>query len=360
MNERVRASEYMRWAKANHASSRFNLAVSGMPRLLFSDLGASLEELRIEEQDGRGYAPLLSALGAKHGVGADWVVTAEGTSLANHLVLAALLDPGDEVLIEQPGYSPIVDAARYLGADVRRFPRRREDGFAADPAAVARAMTARTRLVVLTNLHNPSGVLIPEATLQAIGEIARSAHAHVLVDEAYLDAVFDDPQPSAIHRGETFVVTSSLTKIYGLSGLRCGYILAPPELARKLWLLKDLFGVNAVHVAERLSVIALGKLPELAARARALLGTNRPVLNRFLQRSPWLESIPSLEGTVAFPRLRRGSVDGLTDLLRSKYETSVVPGRFFDADEHFRVGISCPTAILEEGLARLEAAVGEI
>lgn len=360
MSERVRTSSYMQWAKENHAQVRFNLAVSGMPPLSLQDLGASPGDLEIREQDGRGYPPLLQALAAKHGVGADWVVEAEGTSLANHLALGALLDPGDDALVEEPGYSPLVDTARFLGARVLRFPRRRENGFAVDPADVARAITPRTRVIALTNLHNPSAALLPEPTLEEVGEIARAAGALVLVDEVYLDAAFEEAPRSAVQLGAHFVATSSLTKVYGLSGLRCGYVLAHPPLARRIGLLKDLFGVNAAHVAERLATLALSKLPELAGRTRALLEANRPLLNRFLAESSILESAPMLRGTVSFPRLVRGNVDRLSDLLRERYETSVTPGRFFGAEDHFRVGIACPTATLEEGLRRLGAALEEL
>ena len=360
MSERVRGSEYMHWAKGNHRSVRYNLAVSGMPHLPLSELGVAPSAMEIGGPEGYGYEPLLSAIADKCQVAPECVVTATGTSLANHLVLAAILDPGDEVLVEQPGYGPILDAARYLGAEVKRFPRRREDEYRLDPGLVERAVTPRTRLIVLTNLHNPSGALAGEPVLRAIGEVARSVSANVLVDEVYLDAAFELAPRSAFHLGENFLVTSSLTKVYGLSGLRCGWILASPDLARRIWLLHDLFGVNAAHPAELLSVIALGKLPRIAARTRALLEANRPILNRFLEECPFLEASPVRFGTISFPRMLEGSVDRLCDLLREKYETSVAPGRFFGAEDHFRIGISCPTDILEEGLARLSAALEEI
>ena len=359
MSTRVRGSEYMQWAKENHASVRFNLAVSGMPHLPLADLGVAIEDLEIGGPDGYGYASLSRALAAKCSVREECVVTATGTSMANHLALAALLEPGDEIVIEEPGYGPIVDVARYLGAEVRRFSRRHEDGFAVDPDILRKAITPRTRVVALTNLHNPSSTLTTEDVLQEVGDLAADAGARVLVDEVYLDLAFEEAPRSAFHLGEPFVVTSSLTKAYGLSGLRCGFILAPPELARRMWLLNDLFGVNAAHPAERLAVIALGCLPGIAARTRALLDANRPILNRFLGTCRWVEAPASRLGTTSFPRLLRGTVDSLVRLLRDRYDASVAPGRFFGAPDHFRVGISCPTPILRDGLERLEAALEE-
>ena len=166
--------------------------------------------------------------------------------MANHLAMAAILEPGDEVLIEHPAYGPIVDALRCTwgrGQAIRAA--RRMSGCAVDPAAVRRAVTPKTRLIVLTNLHNPSSVLTAEAVLREIGDIARSVGARVLVDEVYLDAVYENTPRTSFHLGPEFVVTSSLTKVYGVSGLRCGWILAEPDLARTMWRLNDVLGGHA-------------------------------------------------------------------------------------------------------------------
>ena len=254
-------SEYMEWAKTRSAA-RFNLASSGVVAFPLAELGARIEDLEICGPSAYGYAPLQERLARKAGVDPDRVVHATGTSMANLLVLAAAAEAGDVVLIEEPTYSLLVDAARWLRLDVRRFPRRAEEGFRLDPREVERALTPRTRLVVLTNLHNPSSAFVPPEDLRAVGEAARSVGARVLVDEVYLEtlAVRGRPSGSAAHLGPEFVVTSSLTKAYGLSGLRCGWAVADPDLARRMWRLDDLFGVIPAHPAERLSVVALDHL----------------------------------------------------------------------------------------------------
>ncbi|HKG78339.1 MAG TPA: aminotransferase class I/II-fold pyridoxal phosphate-dependent enzyme, partial [Pyrinomonadaceae bacterium] len=157
-----------------------------------------------------------------------------------------------------------------------------------------------------------------------------------------------------------FVVTSSLTKAFGLSGLRCGWIFAEPELARRMWLLNDLFAATAVHAGERLSVIAMQQLPEIAERSKQLLDQNRQLLNDFLDTREDLEVIRPEFGTVMFPRVRGGTADELCRLLREKYETSVVPGSFFEMPAHFRVGIAGDTDVLKEGLDRLGKTLNEI
>jgi aspartate/methionine/tyrosine aminotransferase len=199
--------------------------------------------------------------------------------------------------------------------------------------------------------------LIPLEAMRAIGEMARRVGAHVLVDEVYLDMLFDSVPWSAFSLGDTFVVTSSLTKTYGLSGLRCGWILAAPKLARRMWRVNDLFAATAAHPAERMSVMAFDRLGQFRERARALLTTNRALLDAFLDSRADLECFRPPAGTVVFPRLPNGDSETFFELLRDKYETSVVPGRFFESPQHFRLGIGGETPALQAGLERLGAAL---
>jgi len=358
---RVLGSVYLEWAKLQ-PNPPFALTPSGLSSRPLTDLWTDVSGLELHGAPGYGHRPLLEALAATYDVDPDSVVTAMGTSMANHLAMAALVAPGDEVLIERPAYEPLVALAQYLGAHVTRFDRPFEESFAVDPEAVARALTPRTRLVVLTNLHNPSGVRIDDATLTAVGEAARSVGARVLVDEAYLDAVFDEPARPALHLGPTFVVTSSLTKVYGLSGLRCGWILAEPSLARQIWRLDDLFANHTPHLALQLSARALSHLPAFRREARERLDAHRTLVDQFLAGRDDLAVVRPQHGTILFPRLvadgARGDVDDLCARLRA-LDGAVVPGRFFEAPEHFRLGIGMSTTALQGGLQRLAQALDQ-
>ncbi|OLD21932.1 MAG: hypothetical protein AUI91_03260 [Acidobacteria bacterium 13_1_40CM_3_56_11] len=363
---RTKRSAYMEWAKTR-SHARFNLATSGLLNVPFPEFPLRLKDLEITAPGGYGYAPLLQRLALHAGVPEECVVAATGTSMANHLALAAVLDPGDEVLMEQPVYGPILDVAEYLGARVKRISRRFENGFAIDHEEIARAITLDTRLIALSNLHNPSGALIPAETLRAIGDLALRSRAHVLVDEVYLEMLFGRSAPFSFPIGtelasngdNPFIVTSSLTKVYGLSGLRCGWMLASPALAHRMWLLNDLFAASAVHSAERMSVMAFDHLEQFRGRARTLLAANRALLDAFLDSRGDLECFRPPAGTVVFPRLTHGDSRTFFKLLREKYETTVVPGEFFKMPRHFRVGIGGDTAGLRAGLERLSAALDE-
>jgi len=353
------ASDYMQWAKTR-SRARFNLATSGLDNLELNDLNVSLSDLELTGSDSYGYPPLLTAIAKRLNVHTDSIVTATGTSLANHLAMAAIINPGDEVLIEQPSYEPLLALARYLGANIRRFPRRFEDSFAVLPDEIEKNISPNTRLIVITNHHNPSGVLTNEKTLREVGELAQRVNARVLVDEVYLESMFDRRPATALHLGPQFITTSSLTKAFGLSGLRCGWIVAEPALAREIWLLNDLFGVNAAHPAERLSVCAFEQLDRISANAGARLETNRALLNEFLDTRDDLGTVRTGSGTIMFPRVRQESSESLCRLLNEKYETSVVPGSFFEMPAHFRIGLGGSTEALVEGLQRLGAALDEL
>jgi len=384
-------SPYMEFAKL-HSHARYSLATSGVMNYPLADLPVSLADLEVSGPSYYGYEALLERLAAKCRTRPECVVHATGTSMANHLAMAASLEPGDKVLIEQPTYELLVTTAQYLGAEVRRFQRRFEQDFRLDPEEVERQITPRTRLIVVTNLHNPSGALVDETTLARVGEIAAGVGARVLVDEVYLEADFARRTSSAFHLDESrFIITSSLTKAYGLSGLRCGWALAEPEIARRMWRINDLYGVIPAHAAERLSVIALDNLERISRRAQALLETNRLLLHRFFDSRRDLAVFRPNVGTIAFPRLLtpldpRGdsgearapfeltelnstkgraplaptAVDRLCRLLRERYETSVAPGLFFEMPDHFRLGIGGSTEITAEALARLGAALDEL
>jgi len=347
---RAMQSDYMYWAKTR-APVRYNLGSSEVPHFRMDRWEIDPAALELDGMSYYRYPPLREAIAAKCGVAPDRVVMADGTSMANMLAMAALIAPGDRVAIEHPAYEPMAAAAAHLGAELVRFARA-APAFDLDPDSIP----AGCSLIVLTNLHNPSGNLADAATLAAVHARAERDGAHILIDEVYLDSGIP-AQPSAALLGDRFVCTSSLTKCHGLSGLRCGWILAEPNLAERIWRLNELFGVAQAHQAERLSCIALARLGEIAADNAALLARNRALANSFFAVRGEIEVAPMTGGITAFPRLLRGDVDRLDTMLRTEYDAAIVPGRFFGLADHFRIGVGSPTPVVEAGLERLGAAL---
>ncbi|MBZ5533342.1 MAG: pyridoxal phosphate-dependent aminotransferase [Acidobacteriia bacterium] len=346
-------SPYMEWAKLRSAA-KHNLATSGVAGFPLADLGVTMDQLEINGPDGYGYGPLLQAIARRYRVPQESVVSAMGTSFANYLALAAATEPGDEVLIEQPAYDPILGAARYLGLTIKRFLRRPEDNFAIDLDDLERNLTPRTRAIVLCNLHNPSGAQTPDAVLRQIAMLAGRSNAFVIVDEVYREMLFENAPHTAFHLApERFLITNSLTKAYGLSGLRCGWVLAPPQLAARIWRIHDVHAATYPYPAELLSVVAFDNLPTIAARMKAMLDENRALLHEFLRQRDDLEYYWPEHGTIVFPRLKRGNVDALCELLRRDFDTAVVPGHFFESPGRFRVGVGIPTEAVRDALQQL-------
>lgn len=356
----TKGSVYMRWAK-EHAAARYNLANSGLLGCSAADLVLEPGDVQVNAANRDGYPPLLEAIAAKYGVSPEQVVTAPGTSGANFLAFAALVEPGDEVLVERPTYEPLLAALGFLGARIHRFERRFENGYRLDLDEIRSRITDRTRLVVLANPHNPSGVMLAPEEMAELARLTETAGAHLLVDEVYLDVWFEEAPPSHVHLGPHVLATSSLTKSYGLSGLRCGWILCAPEAARRLRLAKDAMQAVDSVPSETLAVAAFRQLSRLAERSRAILDPNIAQIRAFLvDHEEWLDCVVPPRSMKVFPRLRREEDSGpLHDWLRER-ETSIVPGRFFESPRHFRLGFAVMPEDVARGLEHLSAGLRRI
>jgi aspartate/methionine/tyrosine aminotransferase len=354
---RVVQSDYMHFAKLKTRAT-YNLASSGVADCSLAELGATMTDFELHGDNAYGYPPLSERIASRFGIDAACVVTAAGCSFANHLAMAALISPGDEVLVEDPTYELLLATLGYLQARIEKFERRPAEGWSLNANVIAARITPRTRLVVLTNLHNPSGALASDATIAAIAHKAAKVGAIVLVDEVYRELMFRNGHAeTSFNPNNNIIVTSSLTKAYGLSGLRCGWVLAPTAVAERMRRLNDLFAVLPPHLSERLSVVAFDRLPALRARANTMIDTNRAAYIEILGSHPGLDQVVFDHGTTVFPRLIHADADQLFDLLVTKFDTSVVPGRFFGRPDHIRIGLGADPAMTRAGLERLRKAL---
>lgn len=351
-------SDYMRFAKLE-TGARYNLATSGVADCALSDLNFSLEDLALHGPNAYGYGPLIASIAQRTGAPEACIMTpGGGCSFANHLVMSAVLAPGDEVLIEDPTYELLTATLGALSALITTFTRNPEDLWRLDVEAITARITERTRLVVITNLHNPSSALASRQEIAAIARAAEAVGAWVLVDEVYLELAYvDGAAISAFNPEGRVIVTSSLTKTFGLSGLRCSWILAPAPLAQKLRRLNDLFGVAAPHIAERLATVAFAQLGRLRQRADALISDNRTTYREILGDHPALDQVVFDQGTTVFPRLVGGGGDAFAARLAKDFETAIGPGRFFARPDHFRIGLAGDPAMTREGLERVAEAL---
>lgn len=340
---------YMEWARSRRKPG-VDLAGSNLLACSLDDLPGAREALDIAGESPDGYPPLVEAISLRYCVTPDRVATANGCSGANFLACAAVLETGDEVLMERPAYDPLIAAAKMLGGHVRFFERRFEESYALDPDRIAAAIGPMTRLIVLSNPHNPSGALASPESLEALARAAGNAGIPVLVDEVYQDTVLEGRHPPAATRSPVFISTNSLTKAYGLASLRCGWALASPEITERIRRARDVVDVWGPIPAERLSVLAFQNLDRLAARARALIESNSRLVAAFFAGRAGVECVPS-RSTLVFPRL--SGADDAHDFVKrllERHQTAVVAGAYFGAPAHFRVSFGGSTESLRRGL----------
>jgi aspartate/methionine/tyrosine aminotransferase len=354
---------YLEWAKTRPAGTA-DLAASNLLACALEELPGARDVVALSVANERGYAPVVEAIAAHYAADPARVVTAPGCSAANFVVIAGLVRPGDDVLIERPTYDPLVGACRLMGADVRRFDRAFDEGYRIDVERVRSALTARTRLVVVTNPHNPSGVVAGEDVVRGLGRAAAEVGAQVLVDEVYLDASnllsgSAGVRPAA-RLGGPLVSTSSLTKSYGLAGLRCGWAIVPGPLAGRLWHTRDVIDSISSAPADSLSALAWSRLGPLAERARGLLAGNVDRMRSFLSSHPQIAVASPPASSICFPRLV-GAEDATSFARRlfDEHGVAVVPGRFFDSPAHFRISLAGRPETLDAGLAALDRALSE-
>lgn len=358
---RPMGSAYMAWAKAL-PPARHNLARSGVEHCPASLLGLGPRDVVANLPSAYGYRPLLEVIGRRYGVAPERVVTVSGgTSLANWLACAAALEgagPGSEVIVERPCYDPLLQVVRSHGVRVRRLERRFSEAWAIDVERFAALVNRRTRLAVVSNLHNPTGTRIPLEALGAMARALRRVGAYLLVDEVYLECLFGTRPESCVHAGPNVVATSSLTKAYGLDGLRAGWLLGPRELVRRAARIHDLLGVIGVAPGEQMALRALRRLGAIRRRARSLLAPGLDSVRRFLAAEPRLRAHLPAGGSILLARLpREVDVERLAGRLRERHDTLVVPGRFFEAPGSVRLSFGLRRSRLEAGLRHISRAL---
>jgi aspartate/methionine/tyrosine aminotransferase len=360
---------------------RFNLSESGVQPLSAEELLGDRDALRALVEEPLKYPPSNGSRALREriarmypGATADNVLVTNGTSEANYTALWRLLGPGDRVAVMIPSYLQTHGLARAYGgrADAYRLVPRTER--AAMPGAggtagrweldvdgLRRAVGRRTRLIVVTNPNNPTGAVLTPEEMEAIVEAARSSNAWILADEVYRGAELagDAESPGFWGAYPRVLVTSGLSKAYGLPGLRIGWIAGPAREIAALWGYQDYTTLTPSILSDRLAAAALepARRASILARTRSIVRRQLPtVLDWISRRSEVLDAIPPEAGAIALVRYRLpiGSV-ALFERLRREESVLITPGGHFGIGRYFRVGYGYDPGTLEQGLSRLGA-----
>jgi aspartate/methionine/tyrosine aminotransferase len=350
----------MEWAKIHQYVDPpgTDLSGSGLEPAEPQDLSLTMEDIKLHGNNVYGMPALKKALAQRYRCKPGNVLVASGASLSNFLVSAALLHPGDVAMVERPTYEPLPRILQALGARVLFFDRRFEEAYRVDVADLDRLTPRRTRLIVISNTFNPSASLLTEEEFRPLGALARRRGAMVLSDEVYLDGVFEKKTTPACMIGKNMITTGSLSKIYGLGHLRVGWAIGPEKLVWRAERIYDHLGVHNPYVADAITLKALQNIEPLRERARRKFTENLPLVQDWMASRSDMKWVEPAGGFMCFPRLPRGvSARKLVALLRSKYDTQVVPGHFFGSDRHIRLGFGMKKEILARGLRNLSKAL---
>ena len=320
------------------------------------------ELLRLQRyNDDWGHPVLLSRLAARLKVPAASIWITNGCTNAIYLASRALVAKGDEVVCERPGYQPLWAAAAEIGARVRWLDRGPPD-YRIDPVQLAKLVSRRTAMVVLTNLHNPTGAFTGDRELRAIARAVagRSPRARILVDEVYRDFAPGKPR-CAYALGRRFVSISSLSKVYGLSHLKCGWVAAERPVIERIRHWFTMAEGNGSRYLESLSAVVLAHLDEYLNRSRDIVARNRKVLCQALE--PLVEDgllsgrIPE-HGCIWFPAVAGARDAGrLAGLLARRHRVHVVPGSFFGDADRLRIGFGGEPGKVAASVERLAGAL---
>lgn len=356
--------ELERWQSEWEHRVRYNLSESGVDPFTTSAL------LELDNQDpdlllgmslgysqGNGSDELRDVISRIYdGAKRDNIIVTTGGAEANFLTCWSLIEPGDEVAIMMPTYMQTWGLSQNLGAAVKEISLRPHAGWEPDPDDIDRAIGPATKLIVLTNPNNPTGHVMDPATLRAVVQRASMYGAWVLADEVYQGAELNGTTTASMWGSyEKLVVTGSLSKAYGLPGLRIGWIAGPADFIEDVWARHDYTSICPTTAGDYLACIALNHRNEVLARTRGILRKNYSLLETWLEDlGGLLHWTPTEAGAICLTSYEGGpGPEQLSERLRVEHDILIVPGNHFGMGRYIRIGFGNPAKELEEALGVL-------
>ncbi len=366
--------EIERFLSDHEHGATYNFAESGVHPLTLAELlelaGRShedLADLRLDYPQVNGTERLRERIAALYpDTHPDEVLVTVGASEANHLIAATMLAPGDRLVTMAPTYRQLSGNARNMGVEIGEVPLVEAAGWALDTDRMADTVVHGAKLIAIVNPHNPTGHILTEAERDAVAAAADRSGAWIVADEVYAGAERGNRGPTPTFRGrhERVIAVNSMSKAYGLPGLRLGWVVAPRDVIAELWRRHEYAAISAGALDMALAEMALDPdvRPKLTARARRLIDRGFGRLQSALDRVPGIfHVVPPEASAMSFVRfdLPVGSRE-LALRLRAEQGVLVVPGDCFGMDDHIRLSTALPEARLDEGLRRLTTLAAEI
>lgn len=356
-----RKIDYLEWARTHMGRVKIDLAKSNIKALTREELGLTLEAVQLASPSEDGVVELRELIAKRYGVQRSGVLLTSGATMAIYLACCATVDEGDQVLLESPNYEPLYRALQQRGAEIKMLERRFERGWQIELEELERRASRATRAIVLTNTHNPSGVATSPEKVMTIGQIARENGATVIVSEVYLDNAFAPGQKPAATLGPNLISIGSLSKVYGLGGLRIGWMVGPEPVLKRARVALDYIECDLPTPSESIALVALRKAPELILRCQQISLRNLKIVREWIEKRGDVQWVEPGGGTVCMVKLPPAvDAQALSTLLREKYGTLVVPGDFFYVRGFLRLSVGMDEDILRQGLRNVGKALDQL
>ena len=353
-----------RWQSTWENRVRYNLSESGVHPLSVRELLSLAEsaadpllDVRLGYSQSNGTDALRERIAALYpGATPEQVLVTNGSAEANYVAALGVIESGDQVAMLLPNYLQLWGHVQNLGAQVRPFRLHEERGWAPDPAEIRAAIGPGTKLVVVTNPHNPTGHILADPMRRAIIDRAAEVGAWLLADEVYMGAERDGRTTASFWGSyDRLLCVAGLSKAYGLPGLRIGWLVGPAPVVADAWARHDYTTIGPSGASDHLATLALQPAvrERLLARTRGILRQNYPVLEQWLKgfraSFTW---VPPQAGAICFARYRP-AIDGeaLVERVRAGQNVLLVPGEHFGMPGYLRFGFGNELSELREALA---------
>ncbi len=355
------------WMRGAYHRADFDIGSSGVQCFRLGEIlqrtnfsAESLEQLLLEDGETYGMNDLRNVIAARYGDGkADSVMVTHGSSEAIFLIMHSLLSPGDDVVVVDPCYQQLRAVAESVGCQMNCWPLRFEDQYVPDVAVFKRLISDRTRMVILNFPHNPTGCSLEQSQYdELISHIAKTG-AYLIWDAAFAEMNYGKKLSSPLGNYERAIELGTLSKAFGLPGLRVGWCIANPDILMQLARLRDYVTLFLSPLVEMLACVALRHGDTLVEERMTQNRHNLQLLTEWMNRHAKLVSwVRPSGGVTAFPRIElEVSVDALCRELVEQYRVLLVPGSCFGHERHVRLGFGGSSEELSVGLTHLSTAL---
>jgi aspartate/methionine/tyrosine aminotransferase len=350
-----------------YSTIEFNLAESSIRDRTLGDFKLDLNDTVLAYTEHRGITPLREAIVKDSKVlHADDVLVTTGAAMALFLIATTLLEKDDNIIVIRPNYATNLETPRAIGCGMTIIDLDFDDDFSLNTEGVLKAMNEKTKLISITNPHNPTGILFNSKTIKALIQIAEQHNCYLLIDETYRELNFQTKlKPYWAELSDKVISVSSLSKAYGVPGIRTGWLIAQDKaLMHKLLAAKEQIILGNSVLDEAVALHILTNKSTLLPPIHQQIQANFAIFKDWFQQQPYLEWVEPEAGVVCFPRLKKDYTLDFIPFQKALYEdykTVVGYGHWFEQSHiYFRIGFGFPTEMeLKEGLLRFEKCLSE-